>query len=137
MINVDFQVLFNPEVFVLAPCPLPSGNGRFQQTTTNGNNMQCGRWMKRQERVEQRKRAQMMPEAVFGLQVSFFFSFLFFSILTIILCYIQDVIAICAKVWNRVNLSIFASSEAESCSTSIAMTRCSIFIILVVSESPH
>ena len=41
------------------------------------------------------------------------------------------------KVWNHVNLSIFASSEAETCSTSIAMTRCSIFIILVVSESPH
>ena len=46
-------------------------------------------------------------------------------------------IAICAKVWNHVNLSIFASSEAETCSTSITMTRCSIFIILVVSESPH
>ena len=35
------------------------------------------------------------------------------------------------------NLSIFTSSEAETCSTSIAMTSCSIFIILVVSESPH
>ena len=34
------------------------------------------------------------------------------------------------------NLSIFAYSEAETCSTSITMTRCSIFIILVVSESP-
>ena len=47
------------------------------------------------------------------------------------------IIAICAKVWNHVNLSIFASSEAKTCSTSIAMTRCSIFINLVVSESPR
>ena len=53
MINVDFQVLVDSKVFVLAPHPLPLGNGRFQQTTTNGNNMQCGQWMKRQERVEQ------------------------------------------------------------------------------------
>ena len=67
MINVDFQVLVDSEVFVLAPHPLPSGNGRFQQTTTNGNNMQCGQWIKRQERVEQQKRAQTMPEASFGL----------------------------------------------------------------------
>ena len=51
--------------------------------------------------------------------------------------HIKSFIAICAKVWNRVNLSIFASSEAKTCSTSIAMTRCSIFIILVVSESPR
>ena len=49
----------------------------------------------------------------------------------------SDFIAICAKIWNCVNLSIFASSEAETCSTSIAMTRRSIFIILVVSESPR
>ena len=45
-------------------------------------------------------------------------------------------IAICAKDWNRVNLPIFASSEAKTCSTYIAMTNCSILIILVVSESP-
>ena len=49
---------------------------------------------------------------------------------------INNIIVICAKVQNHVNLSIFATSEAETCSTSIAMTRCSIFIILVVSESP-
>ena len=67
MINVDFQVLVDSEVFVLTPHPLPSGNGRFQQTTTNGNNMQCGQWMKRQERVEQQKQAQTTPEASFGL----------------------------------------------------------------------
>jgi len=47
------------------------------------------------------------------------------------------VIAVCAKVWNRVNLSIFASSEAETCSASIAMTSNSISIILVVLESPR
>ena len=67
MINVDFQDLVDSEVFVLTSRPLPSGNGQFQQTTTNSNNMQCGQWMKRQERLEQQKQAQTMPEASFGL----------------------------------------------------------------------
>ena len=46
-------------------------------------------------------------------------------------------IAICTKVWNRVNLSIFASPKSKTCSTSMAMTRCLDFIILVVLESPR
>ena len=68
-------------------------------------------------------------------------SFFFFSHIWLILNnryrYYSCFIAICAKVWNHVYLLIFASSEAETCSTSIAMTRCSIFIILVVLESPR
>ena len=46
-------------------------------------------------------------------------------------------IAICAKVWNRVNLSIFAFSEVGTCSASIAITSLSIIIIFVVLESPN
>jgi len=45
-----------------------------------------------------------------------------------------QIIAICAKVWNRVNRSNFAFSEAETCSAHISTTRRSIPIILVDLE---
>ena len=47
------------------------------------------------------------------------------------------IIAICAKVWNHVNLPIFAFSEVGTCSASIAITSLSIIIIFVVLESPN
>ena len=47
------------------------------------------------------------------------------------------IIAICTKVWNRVNLSIFAFSEMGTCSASIAITSLSIILIFVVLESPN
>ena len=46
----------------------------------------------------------------------------------------ERIIAVCAKVWNRVNRSNFASSEAETCSASISTTSRSIPIILVDLE---
>ena len=48
-----------------------------------------------------------------------------------------EFIAICAKVWNHVNLSIFAFSGAETCSASNTITSCSIIIIFIVLESPN
>ena len=59
------------------------------------------------------------------------------SLACIILPGINRFIAICAKVWNHVNLSIFAFSEAGTCSVSIAITSLSIIIIFVVLESPN
>ena len=47
------------------------------------------------------------------------------------------IIAICAKVWNHENSSIFASSEVETCAASIATTSFLIFKILVVLESSN
>ena len=46
-----------------------------------------------------------------------------------------SLIAICAKVWNCVNLSIFAFSKMGTCS--IAITSLSIILIFVVLESPN
>ena len=51
--------------------------------------------------------------------------------------YSHPFIAVCAKVWNRENLSIFATSEAETCAASIAMTSHSIPKILVDLKSPN
>ena len=48
-----------------------------------------------------------------------------------------DFIAVCTKVWNHENLSIFASSEAETCAASFAMTSHSISKFFVVLESPN
>jgi hypothetical protein len=46
-------------------------------------------------------------------------------------------IAVCAKVWNRANFKIFASSEVKTCAASTAMTNHLISIIFVVLESPR
>jgi L-asparagine transporter-like permease len=46
-------------------------------------------------------------------------------------------IAVCAKVWNRANLKIFASSEVKTCAASTATTNHLISIIFVVLESPR
>ena len=46
-------------------------------------------------------------------------------------------IAICTKVWNHVNLSIFAFSKVGTCSASIIITSLSIIIIFVVLESSN
>ena len=59
------------------------------------------------------------------------------SLACVILPGVNRVIAICTKVWNCVNLSIFAFSEAGTCSVSIAITSLSIIIIFVVLESPN
>ena len=47
------------------------------------------------------------------------------------------IIAVCTKVWICVNLSIFASSDVETCAASITMTSHPILITLLALESPH
>ena len=59
------------------------------------------------------------------------------SLVCVILPGVNGVVAICAKVWDHVNLSIFAFSKAGTCSVSIAITSLSIIIIFVVLESPN
>ena len=56
---------------------------------------------------------------------------------SVVVVFLDLLIAICAKVWNRVNLSIFAFSETGTCSASIAIASLSIILIFVVLESPN
>ena len=66
MINVDLKLASDSKVF-LTPLPLPLlATANFSKPAWAAIILESDQWMKRQERAEQRKQAQTMPETSFG-----------------------------------------------------------------------